>query len=280
MQVWPFQRGHIYNRRKDIHGRFGGQQQGGIITPKGHPIVICITSDSGKQHGYSDEWLDDGSYAYYGEGQVGDMKLNKGNLAIAEHIPFGEDLLLFKKVNHGGSLRFEGQFVCAGFQTVRAADGGNNLRNAFVFSLVPIEIALELAGESPNEAVTGDLPLSKLRQLAINAGSMPREPTKNASRTVYYRSAIVRDYVTSRAKGKCELCDLNAPFFDRKDNPYLEPHHIRRLSDGGPDDPRYMGALCPNCHREIHYGKAGEQLNKILQKRIDAIETDLRDPIS
>jgi len=274
MQGWPFQRAQIYNRRKDIHGRYGGQQQGGIITPKDHPIVICITSDSGEQHGYTDEWLDDGSYAYYGEGQVGDMKLNKGNLAIAEHIPTGEDLLLFQKVSRDGSLRFEGQFVCAGFRTVRAPDGENNLRDAFVFSLVPLDVDQELADKSADEELSGDLSFSKLRRLAINAGSTPSETTKNASRTVYRRSAIVRNYVIRRAKGKCELCELDAPFVDRNHRHYLEPHHIRRLSDGGPDDPRYMGALCPNCHREIHYGKDGEHLNKMLQKRIDVIEAD------
>jgi hypothetical protein len=44
----------------------------------------------------------------------------------------------------------------------------------------------------------------------------------------------------------------------------LEPHHIRRLGDGGPDDPRFMGAVCPNCHREIHHGDnaAGFHLGK------------------
>jgi hypothetical protein len=40
---WGFEIGRTYNRRTDIHGRFGGQQQGGIITPAQHPLVIIIT---------------------------------------------------------------------------------------------------------------------------------------------------------------------------------------------------------------------------------------------
>ena len=32
-----FEVGKIYNRRKDIYGRFGGQGQGGISTPKKAP---------------------------------------------------------------------------------------------------------------------------------------------------------------------------------------------------------------------------------------------------
>jgi hypothetical protein len=37
---WGFEIGRTYNRRADIHARFGGQQQGGIITPAHHPLVI------------------------------------------------------------------------------------------------------------------------------------------------------------------------------------------------------------------------------------------------
>jgi hypothetical protein len=40
---WGFEEGKVYNRRADIHAKFGGQQQGGIITPSQHPLVIIIT---------------------------------------------------------------------------------------------------------------------------------------------------------------------------------------------------------------------------------------------
>ena len=38
----------------DIHERFGGQQQVGIITPADHPVVIVITGEEELQHGYAD----------------------------------------------------------------------------------------------------------------------------------------------------------------------------------------------------------------------------------
>ena len=53
---WGFEVGRVYNRRADIHGRFGGQQQGGIITPAQHPVVIIITGEEGVQHGYADRY--------------------------------------------------------------------------------------------------------------------------------------------------------------------------------------------------------------------------------
>jgi 5-methylcytosine-specific restriction enzyme A len=57
----------------------------------------------------------------------------------------------------------------------------------------------------------------------------------------------------------------NMSFFPQKD--------IRRLSDGGPDDPRWVAAICPNCHREAHYGENGEELNQQLLERLEIIET-------
>ena len=90
----------------------------------------------------------------------------------------------------------------------------------------------------------------------------------------YQRSAIVRNYVLARAKGHCEACGTPAPFKTTRGRSYLEPHHIRRLSDGGPDDPRFMGAVCPNCHREIHYGAEGVSLNAQLQEAVNNKESN------
>jgi len=61
--------------------------------------------------------------------------------------------------------------------------------------------------------------------------------------------------VRFRANGKCEGCKKDAPFFRRKDGkPYLEAHHVKQLADGGEDTVENAVALCPNCHREKHFG--------------------------
>ena len=87
--MWPFELGNTYNRRQDIHNRYDGQRQGGIITPAAHPLVIVITGAEGEQHGYTDRLRSDGVFEYFGEGQVGPMQLNKGNRAILEHSAAG-----------------------------------------------------------------------------------------------------------------------------------------------------------------------------------------------
>ena len=91
-----FEIGRVYNRRIDIHGQFGGQQQGGIITPAQHPIVIIVTGEEGLEHGYADRYRDDGVFEYFGEGQVGDMQLRAGT-APSLSIPFKEKDFCFSR---------------------------------------------------------------------------------------------------------------------------------------------------------------------------------------
>jgi len=73
--------------------------------------------------------------------------------------------------------------------------------------------------------------------------------------TVYKRNADVVAQVLERAAGLCEKCQHPAPFKRSKDGkPYLEVHHWIYLADGGEDTVANAGALCPNCHREAHFG--------------------------
>lgn len=71
----------------------------------------------------------------------------------------------------------------------------------------------------------------------------------------YKRNADVVAEVLERASGICERCGMDAPFVRVLDGtPYLEVHHKIRLADGGEDTIENAIAVCPNCHRELHYG--------------------------
>ena len=84
----------------------------------------------------------------------------------------------------------------------------------------------------------------------------------------------MRRYVLTKANGKCESCGQNAPFRRVDGTTYLEPHHTRRVSDDGPDDPCSVGAVCPNCHREIHSGEHGSSKNEELKSRLLELENE------
>ncbi len=71
----------------------------------------------------------------------------------------------------------------------------------------------------------------------------------------YRRNPDVIAEVLENSKGLCGRCKSKAPFIRKKDNsPYLEVHHIQTLADGGEDTVQNSEALCPNCHREAHFG--------------------------
>uniref|UniRef100_UPI00406C29CB HNH endonuclease n=1 Tax=Sphingomonas sp. NY01 TaxID=2968057 RepID=UPI00406C29CB len=147
-------------------------------------------------------------------------------------------------------------------------------REAIVFRLTPLREsdleANDLTSEPEPETVFADL---RLRALA--AGAPPRTKIDQAPRTVFERSRDVRDYVLQRANGACEGCGQPAPFTTASGRPYLEAHHIRRLSDGGPDDIRYVAGICPNCHRRAHFSTDRDAFNSELALTVQRLEAEL-----
>lgn len=80
---------------------------------------------------------------------------------------------------------------------------------------------------------------------------------------IYERNPFVVAEVLERANGICERCKAPAPFYRKKDgSPFLEVHHKTRLADGGEDTVSNAVALCPNCHRELHFGKHNQALHR------------------
>lgn len=76
----------------------------------------------------------------------------------------------------------------------------------------------------------------------------------------YTRNPDVVAEALYRSNGICEGCSEKAPF-NRKSNgtPYLEVHHVRPLSEQDVTEENLdvlsnVLALCPNCHRKIHFG--------------------------
>ena len=270
--------GQLYNRQRDLHARFGGQEQGGMMTPARHNLIFLVTGDSGRQHGYEDHWSEDGTtFFYYGEGQVGDMRFIKANLALRDHSTNGEDVHLFEEVpGKSGYLRYKGQMICTGSEWVDAPDTKRNMRKAILFELVPLEAFDSLQDGTPEDTKASDQEispesLSELRSRALADSAECRTPVERRA-LCRMRSRAVRQYVLGRAAGKCEGCGSSAPFTTKEGQPYLEPHHIRRLTDGGPDDPRWVVGVCPNCHRRAHYSHDAGEYNKKLAEVVFKLE--------
>jgi 5-methylcytosine-specific restriction protein A len=251
------------------------QPQGGILTPVEAPVVIVVTGEEGAQYGYADDWDADGVFHYYGAGREGDMVFRTGNLALRDHAENGEDVHVFEQARPSG-LRYVGQFVCAGYyERDDVPDLNGNLRRAIVFELVAFNSeggALDPVAMSAAESdARWRMPLDALRERASRTvGNQP--DASEAKRRTYARSEDLRVYVRRRADGSCEGCGQQAPFVTARGHPYLEPHHTRRLWDGGPDDYHHVIALCPTCHRRVHHAADGESYNSELRVKLASIE--------
>ena len=96
---------------------------------------------------------------------------------------------------------------------------------------------------------------SEVRKERLKERSDKKPKVCTFDRSEFIRNPDVIAEVLFRANGKCEKCRKEAPFI-RKSNgtPYLEVHHLKHLADGGDDSVENAIAVCPNCHREYHFG--------------------------
>lgn len=96
--------------------------------------------------------------------------------------------------------------------------------------------------------------------IALKKGDLHPKGNAHPHKVNVVTSTFIRDpevvaAVLNRANGVCEFCRKKAPFFRKKNGtPYLEVHHKKQLKDGGADTVENALALCPNCHRMMHFG--------------------------
>ncbi len=274
-----FEIGKEYKRKEEIHGVYGGQGQGGISTPANHPVIFVFTSDAGEQHGYRDEFSEEGVFWYTGEGQVGDMEMKGGNKAILEHSKNNKAIHVFEYTRKA-YVRYLGSAECLGYHEEVRPDREGGYRKVFVFHL-DIDSVDRSQGDTDLAEITEiedkktlrKRNLDELRRAALASESKESTP-KQKLRLARYRSDAIKLYVLKRSKGICEGCGSKAPFKTKR-GPYLECHHLHRLADGGPDHPENVVAVCPNCHRRAHLSSDSLSFNNQLKETVIRIESSI-----
>lgn len=128
-----FVSGKLY-RRKELHGKYGGQQQAGISTPANYPFISLFSSETGSHYGYKDGWQTVDTYYYTGQGQEGDMQFTRGNKAIRDHIQNNKEIHLFES-KKDGFVKYVGEMLCHGHHYQTAPDFSGNMRKVIVLEL-------------------------------------------------------------------------------------------------------------------------------------------------
>lgn len=96
-------------------------------------------------------------------------------------------------------------------------------------------------------------------------------PGRREGKTSYIvRDLEVRRQVIKRANGRCEFC--GAEGFEKDDGSrFVEAHHIIHLAQQGPDTMENVIGLCPNHHREAHFGKDRVNFEEELKSALTKI---------
>lgn len=120
--------------------------------------------------------------------------------------------------------------------------------------------------------VSFDLKVSKLRLKGLKKPAGIKTPANNHTSTrIFIRDPEVAAWALKNSRGICECCGSPSPFAKVDGNFYLEVHHLKRLADGGSDTITNTVAVCPNCHRELHYGENKEIILDGLYQSIDRL---------
>ncbi len=129
-------------KRTELHDKYGGGRFGGIEPSAKTPNVLLFTSAYGSEFGYNfDEELEDGSFLYTGDGQVGPQDPDSGgNKAILEHRKKGRSLRLFEEASKKTFVRYLGEFELGNQEPEYrvAPDREGNERTVLVFHLSPV----------------------------------------------------------------------------------------------------------------------------------------------
>jgi 5-methylcytosine-specific restriction protein A len=265
---------------RDVLLSFVGSNQGqsGIIWGNAKPDCVIVTSGGrhGKNAGYSNIRQNDGTWLYIGQGSSGDQDPTLHSNSLLASVQ--RDVLLFstrepnsaeaKSNGHHKKLyKFEGIFNVLSWDLKLENEGARKGDKLLIFHLVPANnIYDNYEVEIPEEKIE-TIDINKLYNKIKNDN---RDRSKKGISFQEYvkRSLDVKIYALLRAKGICELCESPAPFTNSKGKPFLEVHHIFRLADDGFDEPENVAALCPNCHKEAHFGTKNESIKEILVTKI------------
>ena len=221
---------------------------------------------------YEGRWLDDVLH-FTGMGRQGDQRLDYAqNKTLAESRTNEIETFLFE-VFEPGSYIFRGQAAMTGepYQEEQP-DINSNPRKVWIFPLktlnqpsaLSISETVYLTRQKKRQRGARRLSDKELLKRAIcsrKSSGARKIISKNYEANVY-----VAELAKRRAEGICQLCEEQAPFRDKKGNPFLIPYYVKRLAQGGEDNIENTVALCPNCHTKMQTLNLKSDRKKLKKK--------------
>lgn len=120
-------------KRSSIHDHYGGNRQSGISVCAHYPYIFIFSGKTGEQYGYYDEWFPDSSvFQYTGEGKIGPMVFERGNLALRDHLVNGKRVFQFEATRKA-YVRFIAEVELIDFDYFQGIDEQGQIRPAIKF---------------------------------------------------------------------------------------------------------------------------------------------------
>jgi hypothetical protein len=229
----PFIPDLVYNRRADIHTRYGGNWQSGISASAEFPFIFIFSGKRGQQHGYLDGWDNPDVFSYTGEGQAGDMQFTKGNLALRDHVKTGKRVFLFESVTKG-FVRFvcEVEVFDADFFETHDTSGKQRRAIKFFFKRKGVYLPVQ-----PHLLSTISQAKEPLNDYSFR---MPTETERKGLVTSRVGQGAYRKRIIHRWEYKCAVTGFDrldvlvashiVPWRDANDNERLDVHNGILLS--------------------------------------------------
>ncbi len=113
------------------------------------------------------------------------------------------------------------------------------------------------------EHIYTQIDFDTLEEKARNTDPRPQQVQQTIY--TYSRNNTLKNYVKRRSDYSCEMPSCNYQGFQKENGErYIEIHHVIPLSERGEDSINNTVALCPNCHRALHYASNRQELREIL----------------
>lgn len=164
------------------------------------------------------------------------------------------------------------QWLDAGFQAFYQSD-----KDCVRFVRIQADLEYEFPTDNPEELIYRAQTMARRYKKVANAVSVRPSGSDRPSKVTVIVNRFSRDpnvigWVLSIAQDSCEVCDSSAPFQREDGSAFLEVHHLRPLAEGGPDLVENAVACCPNCHRELHFGRDREKLKRTILQKITRLK--------
>lgn len=229
---------------------------------------IGISGKTG--HDYDDRFINENQFYWTGPN---DSHINQKRIKELLSINFKK--LLFVRYNKHDDFTFAGKLSVSSVDELSSP-----IR--VVYDLDREDSISDYSSFKNSEKAKNDEVMRNNIKNAINLWDEARfaedQPIKSFTQvSVYIRNPHVSLLTKKRANGYCELCNDSSPFLSRSGEPYLETHHIVQLSDNGVDKLYNCVALCPNCHKELHYGELSEVKQKAVTEMLYRALLDSQD---